>query len=142
MLNDIKRDQSEGVKSIDESLYEVRLRRWAGDQPVEWKGNLTGVPEFFPLQTVDLVAAGKSLTVFDKKNGKLFEAQLSYQIDPRFMEDNTERLAPAVEQSNVLYFFDQAVFDRLFPAGGGSEVPLDERRHQPRAVRRRRLSLS
>ena len=50
-------------------------------QPVEWKGEVTGAPAFFPLATVDLLVAGQSLTVFDKENHKLFDSQLSYPVE-------------------------------------------------------------
>ena len=118
VFNDIKRDQTGGVKSIDESRYEVRLRRWLGDKPVEWKGEVTGLPAFFALQTVDLLAAGKSLTVFDKQNNQLFETQLSYPISARFAAENSRHLVPAVERAGVLYFFDQGVLTALALPGG------------------------
>jgi hypothetical protein len=118
VFNDIKRDQTGGVKSIDESLYEVRLRRWLGDKPVEWKGEVNGLPSFFSLPTVDLLAAGKSLTVFDKQNNKLFDAQLSYPISSRFAGENPRRLVPAVERAGVLYFFDQGVLTAFSLPGG------------------------
>ena len=118
VFNDIKRDQTGGVKSIDESRYEVRLRRWLGDTPVEWKGEVTGLPAFFSLQTVDLLTAGKTLTVFDKQNNKLFETQLSYPISARFSEESGSHLVPAVERAGVLYFFDQGVLAALSLPGG------------------------
>lgn len=118
VFNDIKRDKTGGVKAIDQSLYEVRLRRWLGDKPVEWKGDVTGVPAFFALQTVDLLAAGKGLTVFDKQNNKLFETPLSYPISARFAAENTGHLVPAVERAGVLYFFDQGVLTALSLPGG------------------------
>ncbi|MGP8199233.1 MAG: hypothetical protein ACLQU4_07010 [Limisphaerales bacterium] len=118
VFNDIKRNQTGGVKPIDESLYEVRLRRWLADTPVEWKGDVTGVPMFFPLQTVDLLTAGKSLTVFDKQNNKLFETELSYPISGQFVTNNPRHLAPAAERAGVLYFFDQGVLTALSLPGG------------------------
>src|SRR5208282_5807138 len=83
VFNDIKRDQTGGVKGIDESRYEVLLRRWTGATPVEWKGEVTGTPMFFSLDTVDLLVAGKQLTVFDKQNKKLFDARLAYPVNSR-----------------------------------------------------------
>jgi outer membrane protein assembly factor BamB len=118
VFNDIKRDQTGGVKAIDESRYQVRLRRWLGDKPVEWKGEVNGVPAFFALQTVDLLAAGKSLTVFDKQNNKLFDTQLSYPVNDRFIKENTGHLVPAAERAGVLYFFDQGVLTALSLPGG------------------------
>ena len=118
VFNDIKRDQTGGVKSIDESRYEVRLRRWLGDKPVEWKGGVTGLPAFFALQTVDLLAAGKGLTVFDKQNNKLFETQLSYPVSARFAAQNARHPVPAAERAGVLYFFDQGVLTAFTLPGG------------------------
>lgn len=118
VFNDIKRDQTGGVKSIDESTYEVRLRRWIEGKPVEWKGNVSGVPAFFSLPTVDLVVAGKSLTAFDKQNNKLFESQLSYPISDRFGADDFDHAIPAVERKGALYFFDQGVLTAFGLPGG------------------------
>jgi outer membrane protein assembly factor BamB len=109
VFNDIKRSQTGGVKGIDESRYQVKLRRWLDSQPVEWEGEVTGVPAFFSLSTVDLLAAGKRLTVFDKKNNKLFDATLSYPVNAQFMADNPEHRSPAVEGDGMLYFFDQGI---------------------------------
>jgi outer membrane protein assembly factor BamB len=118
VFNDIKRDQTGGVKGIDESRYEIRLRRWLGDKPVEWKGEVTGLPAFFALQTVDLLTAGKNLKVFDKENNKLFETQLSYPIRDEFVTNHTAHLVPAAERAGVLYFFDQGVLTAMtLPAG-------------------------
>jgi outer membrane protein assembly factor BamB len=118
VFNDIKRDQTGGVKSIDESTYQVRVRRWLSDQPVEWKAEVTGVPRFFSLSNVDLVVAGKGLTVLDKKNTKLFDAQLSYPIGEQFSFDEGEHAAPAVERDDTLYFYDQAVLTAFSLPGG------------------------
>jgi hypothetical protein len=118
VFNDIKRDQTGGVKGIDESRYEVRLRRWLADKPVEWRGEVTGLPAFFPLPTVDLLAEGKILAVFDKQNNKLFETALSYPVSERFVKENARHLAPAAERAGMLYFFDQGVLTALsLPAG-------------------------
>ena len=118
VFNDIKRDQTGGVKSIDESRYEVRLRRWLGNKPVEWKGEVAGLPAFFALGTVDLLAAGKVLTVFDKQNNKLFETTLSYPISDRFANASGNHAVPAAERAGVLYFFDQGVLTAMSLPGG------------------------
>ncbi len=120
VFNDIKRDQTGGVKGIDESRYEATIRRWLGGAaPVEWKGEVTGVPMFFSLKTVDLLVAGKTLTVFDKQNKKLFDAQLAYPINSRYNPDLWDRhSAPAVEGSGGLYFFDEGVLTAFsLPSG-------------------------
>jgi hypothetical protein len=119
VFNDIKRSQTGGVKGIDQSRYEVKLRRWLGAAPVEWTGEVAGVPIFFPLRTVDLLAAGQSLTVFTKDNKKLFDAKLAYPIgDPFTPEHWDRRSAPAVEGNGALYFFDKGVLTAFsLPSG-------------------------
>jgi hypothetical protein len=119
IFNDLKRSQTGGVRAVDQSRYEVRLRRWIQSQPVEWKGEVAGAPAFFPLSTVDLMAAGQTLAVFDKENRKLFESKLSYPVSERFTTgDLAGRLMPAAERANTLYFFDQGVLTAFsLPAG-------------------------
>jgi hypothetical protein len=119
VFNDIKRDQTGGVKGIDESRYEATLRRWMGAAPVEWKGETTGVPMFFSLKTVDLLVAGHQLMVFDKENKKLFDAKLAYPVNNRYNPENWDHHSvPAVEANNGLYFFDEGVLTAFsLPSG-------------------------
>jgi hypothetical protein len=120
LFNDIKRNQTGGVKRIDQSRYEVRLRRWISDQPIEWKGEVNGAPSFFPLSTVDLLTAGNALFVFDKQNNKLFESKLTYPIGDAFTKNAPARQAlPAAERDGrTLYFFDQGVLTAFaLPSG-------------------------
>ena len=137
VFNDIKRDQTGGVKGIDESRYEATLRRWIGAAPVEWKGEVTGVPMFFSLKTVDLLVAGKQLIVFDKQNKKLFSAQLTYPVNGHYQPDRWDRhSAPAVEGNGGLYFFDEGVLTAFslpsgevrwrLPSVGISKVQFDD----------------
>jgi outer membrane protein assembly factor BamB len=137
VFNDIKRDQTGGVKGIDESRYQATLRRWMGAAPVEWKGEVTGVPMFFSLKTVDLLVAGQSLTVFDKANKKLFDAKLAYPVNGRYNPDRWDRHSvPAVEGNGGLYFFDEGVLTAFsLPSGeirwrltsvGISQVQFDD----------------
>jgi hypothetical protein len=119
VFNDIKRSQTGGVKGIDQSRYEVTLRRWTDATPVEWTGDVEGVPAFFPLKTVDLLVAGPWLAVFDKQNRKLFEAKLSYPISDRFGPEKWDHSsAPALEYNGALYFFDQGVLTAFSLPGG------------------------
>jgi hypothetical protein len=119
VFNDIKRSQTGGVKGIDESRYEVKLRRWTDAKPLEWTGEVTGVPAFFPLKTVDLLVAGPWLAVFDKQNKKLFEAKLSYPVSDRFGPEKWDHhSAPALEDNGALYFFDAGVLTAFSLPGG------------------------
>jgi hypothetical protein len=119
VFNDIKRDQTGGVKGIDESRYEATIRRWIGAAPVEWKGEVTGVPMFFSLKTVDLLVAGQMLTVFDKENKKLFDAKPAYPVNGRYSPERWDRHSiPAVEGNGGLYFFDEGVLTAFsLPSG-------------------------
>jgi hypothetical protein len=119
VFNDIKRSQTGGVKGIDESRYQVKLRRWTDMTPVEWTGEVTGVPSFFPLKTVDLLVAGQWLAVFDKQNNKLFEAKLNYRISDRFGPEHWDgHSVPALEDNGSLYFFDKGVLTAFSLPGG------------------------
>jgi hypothetical protein len=120
IFNDLKRSQTGGVRPVDESRYEVRLRRWIEQEPVEWKGEVAGAPAFFPLATVDLLVAGQTLSVFDKENHKLFDSKLSYPLNERFtIGDLAGHHSPAAERGgDTLYFFDQGVLTTFsLPSG-------------------------
>jgi len=56
------------VVEEDVSRYQVTLRRPGIKEAAEWTNEVAGPPDFFPLQTVDVLAAGKSIWVFDKAN--------------------------------------------------------------------------
>lgn len=119
VFNDIKRSNTGGVKGIDVSTYHVRLRRWVGAQPVEWQGDVVGVPMFFSLPTVDLLVAGQTITVFDKQNNELFAAKLAYSLGAAFSPDKWDHHSvPAVETNSTLYFFDAGVLTAFsLPSG-------------------------
>ena len=123
VFNDLKRSQTGGKKAIDESRYEVKVRRFMGDPPVEWTGEVSGSPTFFPLKTVDLVTGGKTLIVLDKQNQRLFQASLSYPVSGRYTKDADEGgepgAVPAVEGPGGLYFFDQGVLTAFSLPDGG-----------------------
>ena len=91
----------------------MAIRR-PGTQGAEWKSEVTGRPEFFPLESVDVLVAGKSLTVLDKAGKKLWESKLNYEIAEGFGEEGWGELvatakAPATERDGHLYFFDKGV---------------------------------
>jgi hypothetical protein len=119
LSNDLKRDRTGGVKGVDESRYEVLLRRWIGAAPDEWKTEVTGVPMFFSLNSVDLLVAGKHLVVFDKQNQKLFDATLAYPLGESFNSGFGDRHSvPAIEGNGALFFYDAAVLTAFsLPSG-------------------------
>jgi hypothetical protein len=99
------------VRGEDESRYSVTLRRVLADASSDWTGEVIGPPELYSLPTVDVLAAGKTIRVFDKSNKKLWEAGLGFSTAQataiqRDHFSETAGVMPAVEHGNRLYFID------------------------------------
>lgn len=113
LLNERQRDSGGGDVTEDVSTYQVSLRRTDSPDVVDWTGEVTGPPQIFPLKTVNVLTAGKTVIVFDKTNKKLWEATLTYSVpvgDPEFFKEAAQFGAgPCVEHGDTLYVFDQAV---------------------------------
>ena len=133
MMNDSRRELNGGMETEDVSRYQVSIhRRFAQDIP-DWTGEVIGPPRFYALKTVDIVTAGQSLYVFDKRNKKLWEAKLTFSAPPRYSEDAT----PVLETEDALYFADLGMLTRYDLATGNvrwrynsvgiSRVKSDER---------------
>ena len=112
-LNEMQRNRGGGTVQEDESLYQVSLRRPDSTGAADWTGEVTGPPAVFPLKTVNVLAAGKTLIVFDKTNKKLWQATLTYNVPNGNRAANGEASpfgeGPCVEHGDTLYVFDQAV---------------------------------
>ena len=114
IFNDFQREATGGVEKEDVSRYEATIKRTA-PTAVETKLAVVGQPEFFPLTTVDLVVAGKTLHVLDKTGKKLWESKLNFEIGGGFGPSAwggdliANASAPGIERDGVLYFFDQGV---------------------------------
>ena len=99
-----------GGGPIDESRYRVTLRRVFGGGLASWSGEVVGPPAFFPLKTVDILTAGKTLVVFNKENRQLWEAKLTYPVAVRYTEEPEAGFSPpCFEAGNRLYFHDQGM---------------------------------
>ena len=113
MLNEIQRSRGGGTVQEDESLYQVSLRRPDSTGPADWTGEVVGPPALFPLKTVNVLAAGKTIIVFDKANKKLWQATLTYKVPVGNYAATGEVSpfgeGPCVEHGDTLYVFDQAV---------------------------------
>lgn len=109
LLNEIQRETVGDTVTEDISLYQVSLRK--GEN--EWTGQVTGSPQFFPLQTVNLLVAGDTLVAFDKSLKKLWEGKLSSTVVGGYGYDMDEPAqfgqGPCVERGGRLYVFDQTV---------------------------------
>ena len=99
------------ARGEDESRYSVTLRRVLAEASAEWTGEVVGAPALYSLPTVDVLAAGKTIRVFDKSNKKLWEAGLGFSMAQatavqRDAYAETAGVMPAVEHGNRLYFID------------------------------------
>jgi hypothetical protein len=118
-LNDIQRTTGGGTVSEDESHYQVTIRRLNSATP-DWTGEVIGPPQLFPLATVNVVAAGKTLIALDKSDKLLWQAQTTYDItggDGQSFQ-SPFGAGPCVEHNGTLYVFDQAVLTAYDAASG------------------------
>lgn len=128
LLNERQRANGGGTVTEDVSTYQVSLRRTDSPDVVDWTGEVTGPPQIFPLKTVNVITAGKTLLVFDKTNKKLWDATLTYDV-PAGNQDLFQNPAqfgqgPCVEHGDTLYIFDQAVLTAFDLASGNARWRL------------------
>jgi hypothetical protein len=128
MLNEMQRNNGGGNVSEDQSRYQVTLHRPDSTGTPDWTGEVIGPPQLFPLKTVNVLAAGRTVIVFDQSNKKLWEASLTYPISAGnrgFGEAESQFGAgPCVEHGNLLYVFDQAVLSAYDLATGNARWRL------------------
>jgi hypothetical protein len=120
ILNEMQRSRGGGTVLQNESRYRVTLRN-PGEEG-GWVGEVTGQPELYPLQTVNVLTANKTLMVFDKNYKKLWESTLNYNVDADISAldpDNAPNgQGPCVERQGILYVFDQGVLSAFELATG------------------------
>jgi PQQ-like domain len=107
-LNEMQHSRGGDVVREDQSRYRVTISQPGGKD--EWSGEVVGPPMLFPLKTVNALAAGKTLLVFDKGNKKLWQATLSFNLSgaPAAGDDNAPYgQGPCVEHKDGLFVFDQ-----------------------------------
>jgi len=113
LLNEMQRNAGGDTVTEDESRYQVTVHLPDSPGTPDWTGEVAGQPQLFPLKTVNVVAAGKTVIVLDKSNKKLWQATLTYSIPGDGIEMFSEKSkfgeGPCVEHGDTLYVFDQAV---------------------------------
>lgn len=133
ILNEIQEQRTGGVRFEDESRYLVRIKRKLAPGSIpDWVGEVTGPPQLFTLNTVDVLTAGKMMMVIDKQNRKLWESKLTYPATaamimggrPPWDRDYFEMPMPCVERGKILYFFDQGVLAAFDIATGNARWRL------------------
>jgi hypothetical protein len=127
-LNEMQRDRGGDTVQEDQSLYQVSLRRPDSTGAADWTGQVTGPPVLFPLKSVNVLAAGKTVIAFDKTNKKLWDATLTYNVsaDARAASGETTPFGegPCVERGDTLYVIDQAVLTAFDLATGNARWRL------------------
>jgi hypothetical protein len=111
ILNDMQRQRGGDVVEEDESRYQVTVCKPDGKEV--WSAEVIGPPRLFPLTTVNVISANKTLIVLDKQNKKLWQASLNYNVVGGMgaLEENVALYGqgPCVEHKGGLYIFDQGV---------------------------------
>ncbi|MFT5493329.1 MAG: hypothetical protein ACI8V5_003720 [Limisphaerales bacterium] len=105
MVNEITRAFGGGTKDVNESTYEVTLRRRFADKAAVWKGTLKGDIRFFAGKGVDVLTDMEHLYIFDKQNQLLKKDPLSFPVHSSFSTGSEN--VPFLEHGGRLYFFDQ-----------------------------------
>jgi hypothetical protein len=127
-LNEMQRNRGGDTISEDQSLYQVSLRRPDSAGATDWAGQVTGPPALFPLKTVNVLVAGKTLIVFDKTNKQLWQAALTYNVaggsGAADEQASSFGAGPCVERGDTLYVFDQAVLSAFDLATGNARWRL------------------
>jgi len=122
VLNEIQRDRGGDLVEEDESRYRVSVRLPGEKDAPDWTGEVVGPPAVYPLKTVNVLAAGKTITVLDRNNRKKWQANLSYKVQSGgagFDEkDAPYGLGPCVERDGTLYVIDEGVLSTFDLAKG------------------------
>jgi hypothetical protein len=125
ILNQMQRDRGGNTVTENESLYQVSLSRPDSTGATDWIGQVVGPPAVYALKTVNVLAAGTTVIVFDKTNKKLWQATLAFSMQDGAANslggDNSRFGAgPCVERGDTLYVFDQAVLTAYDLATGNA----------------------
>src|ERR1017187_4450173 len=122
ILNEMQRDRGGDTVEEDQSRYQVAIRRPGSTEAADWTGEVVGPPALFPLKTVNVLTAGKTVIVFDKTNRKLWQTALAYSVvhgAGAFGGENTQfGGGPCVKRGDSLFVFDQAVLTAFDLATG------------------------
>jgi outer membrane protein assembly factor BamB len=120
MLNEQQRSRGGEVVQEDESRYLATIRRT--DAPGAWSGEVTGPPTLYPLTTVNVLTANKTLLVLDKNNQTRWQSPLTYNVSRGLAALEPEHapygLGPCVERQGTLFVYDEGVLTAFDLANG------------------------
>ncbi len=117
--NDAARLNGSAVGQMDDSTYEITLRRPFDPAVPEWNGILRGRVQIFSTPTLHLITAGTKLLAFDRMNKKIWEAVLGSPV-PIFGGDTGADGSPQpwFETGGRLFFADGAFLTAFDSASG------------------------
>jgi hypothetical protein len=107
--NDAARMGGAAVEHVDDSTYDIVLRRPFEPAIPEWTGTLRGRVQVFSTQSLHLITAGTKLLAFDRANKKLWESALGSAVPLRRNYGETDGPSqPWLEAGGRLFFADGA----------------------------------
>ena len=107
--NDAARLNGEAVEQVDDSTYDIVLRRPFEPEVPEWTGTLRGRVQVLSTPTLHLITAGTKLLAFDRANKKAWEATLGGPVPIHRGDDESGgSQQPWLEAGGRLYFADGA----------------------------------
>jgi hypothetical protein len=124
ILNQMQRDRGGDTVTEDVSRYQVTIHRPSAKDVPDWTGEVIGRPEVLEQKTVTVVAGGSSVTVVDKSNKKLWQADLTHKFaggsgfESSDSSETTIGEGPCVEHGDTLYVFDEATLTAFDLANG------------------------
>ena len=128
LLNEMQRNKGGDIVYEDQSRYAVTIRAPGDKAAPDWTGEVTGPPEIFPLPTVNVLAAGKTLIVLDRQNQEKWRSTLNFPIargsGSLDAANAPNGLGPVVERGDTLYVFDQGVLAAFELATGAARWRL------------------
>ncbi len=120
--NDAARLNGEAVEQVDDSVYDITLKRPFEPAVAEWTGTLRGRVQVFSTPTLHLITAGTKLLAFDRANKKMWEATLGSPVQIRRSDSDADGTPqPWFETGGRLFFADGA-FLTAFDSASGQAV--------------------
>lgn len=117
LRNDSAKLRGEAIEYVDDSTYEITLKRPFEPQTAEWTGTLRGRVQVFSTPSLHLITAGTKLLAFDRTNQKLWEATLGGPVPIRRSESEAASL-PWLESGGRLHFADSAFLSAIDAKSG------------------------
>ena len=117
LRNDSARLRGETIEHVDDSTYEVALKRPFEPEAAGWTGTLRGRVQVFSTPTLHLITAGTKLIAFDRANKKLWEATLGSPLPIR-RSGSDAGSPPWLESGGRLFFADGAFLSAMDAKSG------------------------